>query len=507
MPQIFLANQCSSAALFRRSFWRDNPISHDIKSIKRLGHWDFWCRFAFFNPHYAILPEPLHLHCIHEAMDPDSIEAADYTEVAAIRNRWSFAAQSALVGSRQGEHNRAKEINVRQSSDLLRKGSAQWLGVQIDILVCQASLEQGGAASFFKNLLKALAERGLRSMVLTTGRDLVDAELVVASYRNADIPVFLNNLCRSDADCEVLLWHLISMHKIKYLVIVGSKLAYEFLQRLRKEFPGLTIIDYLLNPVGHLRSAAKHRDIINLVVAANDEVKAALVERQFPASKVKVIFHGIPIDKCMDTAAKVLSERKAHEDVFRFGFFGRMSSEKRPLDFVRFAEMLDRRPKKARVEFLMVGDGPERENVASEIAKRRLADVIKLEASVDHSCDFYAQIDALVICSVVEGLPLVLLEAMLAGKQIIATKVGAIPKVMAGAGVGYLVSVGDIDAMQHSARSILGLSEAERRTIAIREAECIHQLYTIDRCADEHLPIFGSKGISADGTTWPREFG
>ena len=69
---------------------------------------------------------------------------------------------------------------------------------------------------------------------------------------------------------------------------------------------------------------------------------------------------------------------------------------------------------------------------------------------------FYAAIDAKVLSTHYEGLPLVIIEAMAAGKPVIATAVSGIPEVVADGETGLLVPPGRPDAL---AQAILRLAE------------------------------------------------
>ena len=74
-------------------------------------------------------------------------------------------------------------------------------------------------------------------------------------------------------------------------------------------------------------------------------------------------------------------------------------------------------------------------------------------------------VDAFVISSAWEGLPVVLLEAGVAGLPVISTSVGDIPFILKNRRSGLLVSPGDSDALAEAMREIHDLSLSERDQI------------------------------------------
>ena len=70
-------------------------------------------------------------------------------------------------------------------------------------------------------------------------------------------------------------------------------------------------------------------------------------------------------------------------------------------------------------------------------------------------------IDIFVLCSLSEGLPLTILEAMAAGKSIVATNVGGIPEVIENGTDGIIIPSDDPDALADAIKELL--SDARKR--------------------------------------------
>jgi glycosyltransferase involved in cell wall biosynthesis len=82
-----------------------------------------------------------------------------------------------------------------------------------------------------------------------------------------------------------------------------------------------------------------------------------------------------------------------------------------------------------------------------------------------------------------EGLPLVVLEGMSAGRAVVATSVGAIPDVVVPDRTGVLVPPGDLEALV-SAIERLAADPAARANLGRRARELYLDHYTEDRCIE-----------------------
>ncbi len=150
-----------------------------------------------------------------------------------------------------------------------------------------------------------------------------------------------------------------------------------------------------------------------------------------PAHNLKVIYNGIIIKNY--TQEQSLLRMSS----LRVGIIGRLSNEKGHGYFLEAAaEVLKTNPM---VSFVIIGDGPERENIEKFIAKLKIKKNIILLGYIENIEKIYEDLDLVVISSLREGLPIVLLEAMQYGKPVIATKVGGIPEVIRDRKDGILV--------------------------------------------------------------------
>lgn len=122
----------------------------------------------------------------------------------------------------------------------------------------------------------------------------------------------------------------------------------------------------------------------------------------------------------------------------RIAIVGRLSPEKGVGVFLRAAALLQARSRP--FSAIIAGDGPDRAALVQLTASLGLSDRIRFVGRVSAMRSLYRAVDLLVIPSRSEGLPSVLLEALDADLPVVATRVGAIPEVLAVPEAGTLVA-------------------------------------------------------------------
>jgi len=106
------------------------------------------------------------------------------------------------------------------------------------------------------------------------------------------------------------------------------------------------------------------------------------------------------------------------------------------------------------LKLLIVGDGPLKEDLKQETQRLGISNDVIFTGYRTDIPQLLSVMDIFVLPSLTEGLPMVLLEAMASRKPIIATNVGAIPKVI-NKDNGLLVEPKDVTALQRAIEILL----------------------------------------------------
>jgi glycosyltransferase involved in cell wall biosynthesis len=127
------------------------------------------------------------------------------------------------------------------------------------------------------------------------------------------------------------------------------------------------------------------------------------------------------------------------------GIVGRLMPVKRHDLFLEMAARL--RSTHPTAHFLIAGDGNERANIEAAIAEQGLGDSVHLLGWARDVAAVYSDLDVLVNCSLNEGTPVPVIEALAAGCPVVATDVGGTPDLLDHGVFGRLVPPDDAEAL------------------------------------------------------------
>jgi len=151
-----------------------------------------------------------------------------------------------------------------------------------------------------------------------------------------------------------------------------------------------------------------------------------------PARKLRVIPNGVDVDRIERRVAEARSGA-APRAGFTVGFIGRVSPIKDVPTLIDAAALAAERVPGLRVRIMgPMDEDPSYSKRCLEHAARVAPGVVSFDGPVDIAAGL-AACDAVVLTSISEAQPLVILEAFAAGLPVVATRVGAVPELLFGA--------------------------------------------------------------------------
>ena len=144
------------------------------------------------------------------------------------------------------------------------------------------------------------------------------------------------------------------------------------------------------------------------------------------------------------------------------------------------------------VSVLVAGDGPEREALEAQYAAMGIADIVHFLGHRDDRWSLYEAADVVVLPSIShEDMPIVILDAMAAGRPVVASRVAGIPEQVVDGLTGRLVPPGDSAALAGALKAVLGDSQI-RAAMGRAARDRYESTYTPRRFVDAYRRLYAS---------------
>lgn len=222
------------------------------------------------------------------------------------------------------------------------------------------------------------------------------------------------------------------------------------------------------------------------LVAVSPEVRDDLVALGVaPREKFTVIRLGIPLVERLADAPGADDVRRTFgipAGAFVLGWVGRMTAVKDTDALVEILALVRARGIDAIA--VLVGDGPDRARLEQLAYERGVARACLFFGYQENVAPFYHAFDALVLTSVNEGTPVSAIEALAAGRPVVATRVGGVPDVVRDGVDGLLFEPGDLEGAADRLASLAADSALGRRMGAAGGAR-VRVRYSVDRLVDD----------------------
>ena len=220
------------------------------------------------------------------------------------------------------------------------------------------------------------------------------------------------------------------------------------------------------------------------LAAVSDEVAQRLLDSGVPAEKIKTIANGVDVQAFehgeQPPALSVTGDKVV-------GMVARLDLQKGFKYLLRAVRELCNLFDGLKV--VIVGEGPDRKAIEAMVEEYGLQSSVVLAGQLSNMPAVYAAMDIFVLPSLNEGLPMTILEAMAASRPVVATRVGAIPKVIHDGENGLLVNPGNSEALRDAIASLL--SDPDRcRRMGEKAHEWVSRNYTSEAMALKYRQLY-----------------
>ena len=210
------------------------------------------------------------------------------------------------------------------------------------------------------------------------------------------------------------------------------------------------------------------------------------LKNDFPESKIKVIENGVDIDTLLSSVTPSPSK---NNNFYRIGIAGRLTPVKRVDLFIDCALYLKQHHPELSIHFHIYGSGPLQETLVAQVRSSQADGYIHFEGHTENIPQQLLSLDALLMTSDHEGLPMILLEAMCMKTPVIAHAVGGIPHLLDYGKCGTLIEEHGVKSFADAVIDLVMQPEHYKQSAELAFTR-IKQQYSAQQTARAYLDIY-----------------
>jgi glycosyltransferase involved in cell wall biosynthesis len=224
------------------------------------------------------------------------------------------------------------------------------------------------------------------------------------------------------------------------------------------------------------------------IIASSEFTKSQIIKNyKIPPSKIEIVYLGTDLNgyDYTETELNEFKRRINLPDKPSVLFVGRIDDPRKGLDVLLNAFKMVLK----RVDAILIVIGKGNPNkIMKQIDSLGITKNIFLIGFVDENTlkKFYSLCDLYVCPSRLEGFGLTIIEAIAAGKPIVATKVGAIPEIIKDESMGILVPSDDWNCIAQAILCCLSI-EPKSKILKVKNLNYLKENFNWKKCAEETL--------------------
>ena len=207
--------------------------------------------------------------------------------------------------------------------------------------------------------------------------------------------------------------------------------------------------------------------------------------------KLSVIYNGLPVPKTRDGLLR--RELGIGKEDTIIGTVARLAPQKDPLFLLEVAALMINHDHKitgeGRLCFVLIGDGPLRFECESFIAENDLKGRVFLLGTREEAPELVQDFDIFVLFSRWEGLPLTIIEAMMAGRPVVANAVGGVGELVVHQDTGLLINKLDVNEEEKTLLNLISDPE-KRHSMGRSGRQRALNLFNIDKMVEKYRELY-----------------
>jgi glycosyltransferase involved in cell wall biosynthesis len=232
---------------------------------------------------------------------------------------------------------------------------------------------------------------------------------------------------------------------------------------------------------------AVDRNLDAVIVPAQRPLDALAQLRGFDRAKLHIIPWGVEAPDVRDGRLEARQSLGLPADSIVIGSIGNFTPQKGQAAIVRaIKRIVDGRPN---LRVVLAGVGPDLDAVRALVSELHLGGVVSLPGRIDDRFELLRALDLFVLASEIEGLPLVVLEALSQGCPVVATDVGGMPEAVVEGDTGWLVRPGDVGHLADVLARALDEAGGPARLRSSARALYDHQ-FTLEAMLAGHTELY-----------------
>lgn len=337
-------------------------------------------------------------------------------------------------------------------------------------------LRIGGTETFARELSIQLAERRWKSVLCFLSEPTEEVRRFL-DLPNISLEVLANST-NGNWNTRRNLMRIIGQHRPEklHLHFVSFLNSYSWLARFGS-VKQIFFTDHHSRPAGYIQARAPFWKRSAVRMINQPLTKVICVSRYgygcmtsldlLPRDRFEMIYNGVDLSRVSTDPQLVLDFRKRYSIPADRAIVTQVSwmiPEKGIADFLAAARLVLRQNRK--VQFVLVGDGANREEYMKDADAMGIADHLTWTGMVEDPFGEGVFAAADVVCQFSrweEVFGWMIAEAMAHGKPVVATRVGGIPELIEEGASGHMVNRGDITAMSEQILRLLGDPALRRR--------------------------------------------